>query len=292
MPTNRSFLKSQLVRRLATRGPRHTVAAVRHDPPAPTTPDYAAWYANYLRRASASETMQRYKSRSYEIVGAAPGMQIVDIGCGLGGDVAALAEIVGPTGSVVGIDHDPQLLERAEGEVQLHNVRFERADARQLPFPAASFDGARLDRVLQHIPESEAVVAEMVRVLRSGARAVAIEPDYGTYAVDVQDRTLARRILDARTDAYGNGWAGRQLLRLFTAAGLQDVQVEPVVIFHRNYAEARAAIDLDHADQFAQGAGVLVEGDADRWRSLIAEATSAQTFFSAIVLFMVCGTKS
>lgn len=183
----------------------------------------ANWYADHLRTVSASDWARSYRARSFELIGLKSGGRFLDIGCGLGDDAIAMAASVGSDGRVVAIDIDPGLLERATARATSGNVTFHRADAHALPFSSGSFDGARIDRVLQHAGQPERAIGEMARVLRAGGRGAAIEPDWGTYAVDLPDRALVRRVLDARTDAYADGWVGRRLYRLFRAAGFQDV---------------------------------------------------------------------
>ena len=50
------------------------------------------------------------KHRSYELLRLAPGLRVLELGCGPATDTIALAEIVGPTGRVVGVDHDPEMV--------------------------------------------------------------------------------------------------------------------------------------------------------------------------------------
>src|SRR5690242_5638791 len=69
----------------------------------------------------------------------APRERILDVGCGPGFCVAELLELVGPEGSVVGIDNSPPMLAVARHRVEGHaNVEFHEADATSLPFEDAS----------------------------------------------------------------------------------------------------------------------------------------------------------
>src|SRR5260370_41777367 len=91
----------------------------------------ADWYADYLRNVSASDWAQRYKRRSFELIGVRPGARILDIGCGLGADIRAIGAIVGPSGRAVGVDNDAKMIARA-GEVE-DPVELACADALELP---------------------------------------------------------------------------------------------------------------------------------------------------------------
>ena len=249
----------------------------------------ADWYADYLRNVSASDWAQRYKRRSFDLIGVRSGARVIDIGCGLGADIRAIGAIVGPTGRAVGVDRDPKMIERA-GDME-RPVELACADAVQLPYADGSFDGARMDRVLQHSGKADVAIAEMRRVLRADGRAVCIEPDWGTYAVDLPDRALLRRVLDARADAFADGWIGRGLYRLFREAGFIDIRVDPFNAVMTDFAAAAKSVDLAHAHVIGIARGGVDDREAQRWQELIARASEAPTFFSAITFFMVSGTR-
>src|SRR6478735_10637489 len=75
------------------------------------------------------------KRESYGLLGAAPGRRILDVGCGLGDDAAALAKLVAPGGAVVGVDGSRSMVEAArERHGGVEGLTFEVADAASLPF--------------------------------------------------------------------------------------------------------------------------------------------------------------
>jgi len=181
------------------------------------------------------------KRESFALLGAAPGRRILDVGCGLGDDAAALAGLVAPGGSVVGIDGSQAMLEEARrrhGAVE--GLSFDVANAADLPFDDASFDACRIDRVLQHIADPAPVVREMARVLRPEGVLVAYDNDWETLTVDSADRALTRAVLNAWCDRFPSGWIGRRLVPLFLEAGLRDVVASPRTLVLR---------ELDVADR-------------------------------------------
>jgi SAM-dependent methyltransferase len=88
----------------------------------------------------------------------------IDVGTGPGTLAIALAPLVR---EVVGVDVVPELLEAARRAAP-ENVTFVEADAALLPFDAGEFDLACCRRTLHHVARPEVVVAELVRVTRSG----------------------------------------------------------------------------------------------------------------------------
>jgi SAM-dependent methyltransferase len=101
------------------------------------------------------------------------GERVLDVGSGAGTDSLVAAQMVGPTGSVTGIDMTPEMLgkSRAAGaQMGLGNVTFLEADAERLPFDDASFDVVISNGVIDLIPDKDAVFSEIFRVLVPGGR--------------------------------------------------------------------------------------------------------------------------
>jgi arsenite methyltransferase len=102
-----------------------------------------------------------------------PGEHVLDLGSGAGTDSLVAAQMVGPTGSVKGIDMTPEMLARARAaaaELGVANAEFVEAEAERLPFADGSFDVVVSNGVIDLIPDKDAVFAELFRVLRPGGR--------------------------------------------------------------------------------------------------------------------------
>lgn len=103
-----------------------------------------------------------------------PGDDVLDVGSGAGMDTLVAAQmVVGPTGSVTGIDMTPEMVAKARGsvaEMGLGNVTIVEGSAEPLPFDDASFDVVISNGVIDLIPDKDAVFSEITRVLRPGGR--------------------------------------------------------------------------------------------------------------------------
>ena len=102
-----------------------------------------------------------------------PGERVLDLGCGAGTDTLVAALMVGPEGSVTGIDMTPEMLEKARaGATALgdENVTFAEGEAERLPFEEASVDVVISNGVIDLIPDKDAVFGEIQRVLVPGGR--------------------------------------------------------------------------------------------------------------------------
>ena len=102
-----------------------------------------------------------------------PGMAVIDIGCGAGVDTLIAALMVGPGGKAVGIDMTPEMIERANenlNQMGLPNVSFHQASAENLDFSPESFDVAISNGALNLVVNKEQALAEIYRVLKPGGR--------------------------------------------------------------------------------------------------------------------------
>jgi len=233
------------------------------------------------------------KRESYDLLGAAPGRRILEVGCGLGDDAAALARLVAPGGSVVAVDGSQAMIEAArERHGDIAGLSFDVTDAAHLPFDDASFDACRVDRVLQHIADPAPAILEMVRVLRPGGGLVAYDNDWETLTVDSTDHSVTRTILNAWCDRFPSGWIGRRMVPLFVQAGLDDVVAHPRTLVLRELAVADRIYSFFATARRLAEERVISRADADRWSDELRAADAEGRFFTSYTGFLVSGTRS
>jgi len=218
-----------------------------------------------------------------------PGASALDVGCGFGADASDMAVHVAPGGAVVGIDRSEAMIAAARDRYAADGLSFQVGDVMALPFPDGSCDACRADTVVQHLHDPAAGVAEMARVVRSGGRVAGFELDLDTQAVDSPHRAITRVIVAAAADALANGWAGRQLGRLYRDAGLTEVTVAP-----RAIAGDFRIFELVFGSQVDRlvAAGAVDPEEAGRWWADLRQAEAAGRFVSSITAFVVAGTKA
>jgi len=90
--------------------------------------------------ATADDQFGRLSDAGYRALGDLSGMHVLDVGCGSGGTTAQLADLVGPQGSVVGIDPSADVLVHAARATAGRNVRLVHGDAQTHAFADGTFD--------------------------------------------------------------------------------------------------------------------------------------------------------
>jgi ubiquinone/menaquinone biosynthesis C-methylase UbiE len=159
----------------------------------------------------------------------APGMHVLDVGCGPGTITMDLAEIVGAAGRVTALERTADALDLARDEAGRRgaaNVRFTVGDATALELPDDTFDVVHAHQVLQHVDRPVRALREMGRVCRPGGVVAARDSDYGGFAwhpqVPALDRWLDVYEQVARSNV-AEPRAGRRLLAWALEAGFADV---------------------------------------------------------------------
>ena len=115
------------------------------------------------------------RSRLREILAPKPGERVLEVGPGTGYHALHVARWLEPGGTLDVLDIQQEMLDhtmRRARELGVSNIIPTRGDARELPYPDDTFDGAYLNFVLGEVPDQEKTLRELRRVLRPGGRLV------------------------------------------------------------------------------------------------------------------------
>jgi demethylmenaquinone methyltransferase / 2-methoxy-6-polyprenyl-1,4-benzoquinol methylase len=119
-----------------------------------------------------------WRVRAVDRAGVGPGDSILDVCCGTGDLAFELAGRVSPEGRIVGCDFSEPMLDLAREKAMqrgVDSVRFEWADALQLPYDAGRFDAVTIGFALRNLADWDGGLREMARVLKPGGRLVILE---------------------------------------------------------------------------------------------------------------------
>lgn len=153
----------------------------------------------------------------------APGEICADLGSGRGSDVIRLAESVGETGFVYGIDISDGMLAKARRTAEklgITNVEFRKSNLEDLPLSDGSIDLLISNCTINHASDKQRVWDEVYRVLRKGGRFV-VSDIYSLQPVPDKYRN--------DPEAVAECWAGSVTREVYASqleqAGFKDVQI-------------------------------------------------------------------
>jgi SAM-dependent methyltransferase len=228
-------------------------------------------------------------------------LAIVDLGCGDGSDINALAaRCVDPETTLVGVDASApsvataEARARADGRIQILHLHL----GDRLPFDDATFDVLYTNNLLECLGDADAFVAETARVLRPGGAVVAGHWDWDSQLFDGSDKALVRRLIHAFADwqqdwmDHTDPWMGRRLWGLFGGSGLFQGTT-----LARSLTETRFAPGFYGYDR-AQDLAVLVErgsvsaDDYDRFVSEQQTLDSEGAYFYSVTEFVYVGQRA
>ena len=188
---------------------------------------------------SANETVKGYNSSDLE--GAPPGTNlglgcgnptgiasleegqtVLDLGSGAGFDCNLAAEVVGPTGQVIGVDMTPEMVERARTRNDDEVIEFRLGEIEHLPVADRSVDVVLSNCVINLSPDTAQVFEEAYRVLvPSGRLAIADVVQTAPIPDDLRSDP------EAVASCAGDALTVDTLEEILAEAGFVDIQVEP-----------------------------------------------------------------
>jgi len=193
-----------------------------------TTLQISGTPAEIYERHMVPAIFARWAPDLVEAAGVRTGESALDVACGTGAVTRLLAERVGPTGKVTGLDINPGMLAVARLVAPGQNIEWLEGSAVKMPLPDATFDAVVCQQGLQFFPEKPAALSEMRRVLRHGGRLTlacwrSIEHTPGYL---VLEQALARRIgpEKAALPPFSLGDAGA-IRGLVAGAGFREIRL-------------------------------------------------------------------
>jgi ubiquinone/menaquinone biosynthesis C-methylase UbiE len=196
-----------------------------------SAPDYILGHDDpeLERLIEQGKVVERISEHLLQLAGIAPGMQVLDLGCGAGDSSLLAARLVGPSGTVVGVDASADALALAERRaryLRLENVRFIQRNVLQLTaadVQNSSFDALIGRLILMYLPDPAAALREWLPLLRPGAVVTFQELDMASASsvprCELFETTVAR-IRAAFEYRQVDPRLGRRLSRIFRSAGL------------------------------------------------------------------------
>lgn len=204
-------------------------------------------YENYDKMNSVISFQQHIKWRNDTMkkMDVHQGSKALDVCCGTADWTIALAEAVGPSGKVVGLDFSQNMLkigkEKVEG-LRLGQAELIHGNAMELPFPDNSFDYVTIGFGLRNVPDYLQVLKEMHRVLKPGGIAACLETSqptmfgykqlyylYFRFIMPLFGKLFAKSYKEYSwlQESARNFPGMKELAQMFEKAGFKDVSYKP-----------------------------------------------------------------
>jgi arsenite methyltransferase len=236
---------------------------------------------------------KRRRSLVLQVLAAQPGEQVLDIGCGAGFYLAELLDVVGPDGSLIGVDSSPAMLAMAARRcARGANVSLHEADATALPLDGASVDAALSVQVFEYIRDPSAALAETHRVLRPGGRAINWDVDWATISWHSDDPARMHRALRTWNEHLADPSLPRTLAARMRAAGFENVALEAHVFASGSFdSEAYGTAIIPVIQDFIAGRAGMSSNDALAWALEQRQLGDCGEFFFSCAQFCFQGNK-
>jgi arsenite methyltransferase len=249
-----------------------------------TSTGHALSDATWLDAHYQSSQLEYEEALKY--VGIERGWNVLDAGCGGGGFLPVMADLVGANGSVVAMDLAPENVAHvatlvSEGKLP-GVVRAEVGSLTSLPCETATFDGVWTANVFQYLTEVEAKTAieEMTRVLKPNGLLAIKEFDNSTFdflpmSIDASSRLMIERRVKAAASGRLSAGSGPSLPARLRSAGLSDIRRKSWLV--ERWAPLGQATRTHVTNVLRYFAGIvdqydIPEADRNTWREAAANS--------------------
>jgi trans-aconitate methyltransferase len=162
------------------------------------------------------------------------GAKWIDVGCGTGVLTATILEQADPS-RVTGIDSSAIFIEAAQNGIADSRASFKQGDAQGIPEASDSFDFAVSGLVLNFVPDKEAMIRDMARVVRPGGTVALYVWDYAGHMQIMRTFFDTAIAFDPEAREFDDGIKApicrpEPLAKLFAGCGLKDLAVEAIDI--------------------------------------------------------------
>jgi arsenite methyltransferase len=225
-----------------------------------------------------------------------PSERVLDIGAGPGLLVAEMAQEVGPSGHVTGLEISDSMLAlsraRCANPAVREQVSFVKADAVALPFRDEAFDVAVSTQVYEYVADLDAALAELNRVLRIGGRTLILDTDWDSIVWNASDEGRMHRLLAAWTERFADAHLPRSLARRLKDAGFHVDGRKVLVLFNPEYDPNTYSITNGQimAD-FAVARERMTQEEAQAWMEDLQRLGQARRYFFSLNRYLFTATR-
>jgi ubiquinone/menaquinone biosynthesis C-methylase UbiE len=235
----------------------------------------------------------------YSLIDWPAASSILDIGCGRGDDLRAIGTFAVENAKLVGMDTNVQAIEVARATTQDDDrYEFRAADASvELPFEDGQFDIVFSNNTLECIPDKQALLKEIYRVLRTTGQVIIAHMDFESQLIDGKDKAFIRLMVETYGEwkqnwmADHDGWMGRRLWSTIQSSRLFRGRIHSYVLTNTEFKPGYYG--YERIQDFASLArrGMIDPAQYADFRAAIERQAERGEYFYSITMFVYVGRK-
>lgn len=206
--------------------------------------------AEHERLIRQAERLAPCTERFFREAGIGPGQRVLDLGSGVGDIAMMMAQLVGPSGEVIGIERDPRTITRARARIVesgLANVTFTQLDVNEIT-TTKPFDAVVGRYILMYLPDPTAVLRSLTQLIRPGGVIAFLEVSWAPMISIATGLPLwlacTSLIVEVFRRSGVNPEMGLALRGVFSEAGLPVPKLHMEVLLGSDVEFARGLHDL------------------------------------------------
>jgi arsenite methyltransferase len=246
-----------------------------------------------LEEAYQGADIVRRRRAGFDALGAQPGDDVLDIGCGNGLLSLELARAVGEQGSVTAIDISRDMLDAArERCAHSARVRFLEAGAANIPVADGAADRAVSLQVFEYLSDIPGALREIARTLRPGGRLVIGDMHFDSWIWFSDDPGRMSRMMAAWDDHLAERCVPALLPALLRDAGFDVDAVHPVTFCDTVLrCDGIANMLLILIETYVKERGLVPDDEATAWAAEQRQLAEQGRFFFSLTHFLVTASK-
>jgi arsenite methyltransferase len=240
--------------------------------------------ARHILRLYSTPDVVQQRAKVLALLAAQPGERVLDIGSGPGFLVASLADAVGASGAVHGLDQSAPMNAVARDLIGARPwARIDDGDALQLPYADGAFDAAVSTQVYEYVADIPRALSELRRVLRLGGRALVLDTDWDSVVWHVADRQRHRRVMAAWEEHLVHPHLPCTLPGHLRRARFRVTGRHLIPLFNSSFEpNAFSALNMEMIARFVSGRQGLTDEDVDAWMADLRERAAEDDYLFSV----------
>lgn len=228
-----------------------------------------------------------------------PAGSVIDLGCGRGADLLALAsQIDDPGVRFLGVDASSDRIAEARATSTDRRVEFVQATVGPgIDLGSETFDVLLTQELLECLPDLNGFLPEMAGLLRPDGQIVASHYDWDTQIFSGSDRDRTRRVLRAWAESqqswmeHADPWMGRRLWGYLEGSGLFEGDIHVRAMTNTEFAEPWHGYRMAHWFAGLVKRGTVSKSDYDGFLSDLKELAANGEYFWSVNRFVYAGRR-